>query len=500
MKKVKITQEQYDRLFTAKLTETTEVKGGINRVDKTFKKEFAGSGVKNLSEDNFDIKAPVAGISNSRMKMKKEPASLDENIFSPEVHQAVSELIHNIWLNPSQHGLSPFFKQHGVTWGDIASYLTSVGILGTAAGGVHKLVNFFKTKFNSNPQVAKQQKEQDIEKIVNKITKDPEAPWNKIQSEPPTYNPNRFKPLTRTSDAEHAALMPYLDPDNKGMPFKNTDEAFDVKTSSIGNYPAGAENNPDAPYNQPEPRLEKSKAKQIFKPLGMNKEIVLLNGPDGIYVFDYDNLSREELPNTEYQLNDEDVAQYVNDNFKNLSKGVGLQGFHEGADLVKMDEKLREELAKIYNKDQKFVHLLNRVEETTGAASSGAFTGALGGGNGPKIEKKNTPANSIISDEEEFLGGKKIEEEAPLEETTMAAGGTPQSSSTGQYTQPAIWAKNKKNWKGAAKPQYPNGKIVDKNVKSNDVSIYEAIAKKTGKTLEEVKNIIETKVLKNKPL
>ena len=568
MRKVKITQEQYDRLFTANLTESTEVKGGINRVDKTFKREFAGSDIKNLSEDNFDIKAPVAGIPNSKMKMKKEPASLDENIFSPEVHQAVSQLIHNIWLNPSQHGLDPFFKQHGITWGDITTYLTGVGVLGAAAGGVHKLVNFFKTKFNSNPEIAKEQKKEDIKKIVDKITKDPEAPWNKSQSENPeeakldtsvpVYNPDRFKPLTRTSDEEKAALMhyldpnntgmpfkaedpaytnrsksndpkdlmPYLNPDNKGMPFKNTDETFDIKTSSIGNYPAGAENNPLAPYNQSGPELEKSKAKQIFKPLGMNKDIILLNGPDSMYVFDYENLDRNELPNPAYELNAEDLTQYVNENFKILSKGVGLGAFNKGVDLVKMDEHLREYLAKIYNKDKEFVHLLNRVEEMTGAASSGAFTGPLGGSsNGPKIDKNNTPANALISDEEEFLGGKKIDE------TTSAAGGTPQSSSSGQYTQPAIWAKDKKNWAANKKTQYPNGEMVefdpctklnnnksaqngkcsqgaaDNVVKTHKTkgsviskSIYETIAKKTGKTVKEVKNIIETKVLKNKPL
>ena len=539
MKKVKITQEQYNRIFPTNINESTEVKGGINRVNKSFKKEFSGSGVKNLSEDNFDIKAPVAGIPNSKMKMKKEPKSLDENILSPEVHQAVSQLIHNIWLNPSQHGLSPFFKQNGITWGDITTYLTSVGILGIAAGGARKLRNFFKTKFNSNQDIAKEQKKEDVEKIVDKITNDPEAPWNKNTSQSnqpnttaPVFNANRFKPATKTSDAERASLMPYLDPNNTEMAFKkedpeytnrstsnnpedlmpyldpnntemafkNTDETFDIKTDSVGNYPEGTENNPRAPYNQSGPDLEHSKAKQIFKPVGMNKEIILLNGPDGLYVFDYENISREDLPNSAYELNEDDLAQYVNEKFKRISKGVGLEGFNNGAELVKMDEKLREQLAKFYNKDKKFVHLLNRVEEVTGAASSGAFTGSLGGSeNSTKIEKKNTPANALISDEEEFLG-KKIEEDTPLEETTTAAGGTPQSSSTGQYTQPAIWAKNKKNWKGAAKPEYPNGKIVDKDAKSDNVSLFETIAKKTGKTVEEVKNIIEAKGLKNKSL
>ena len=472
MKKVKITKEQYNRLFTANLTESTDLKGGINRVDKNFKKAFANSGVENLSEEPFDIKAPLAGVPNSKMKMKKEPEALDESIVSPELHQAVSELIHNIYLNPSQAGLSTFFKQHGITWGDLITYLTSVGIIGAAGGGGYKLLNVFKTKFSHKPEVAQHQKEQDIEKIVDKVAKDPKFRVNiKASDDPslgnneweyqPKYNPNRFKPFTSTPKDDYDKLNPYM-----------SDGEVD-ETSQI---------------NQDE-----SIGVQTFKPVGINKEIALLNGPDGLYVFDYAEI---DGGNSQLQLND--IAQYVNDNINSISKGGGLQDFEKGVELVKMDEHLREELANIYSNDKEFVHLLNRVEEMTGAASSGAFTGPIGGsGASPKIDKKNTPANALISDEEEFLGGKAIDE------TTMAGGAssTPQSSPSGQYTQPAIWAKNKKNWKGAAKPQYPNGKIVGKEVNSNDdISIYETIAKKTGRSIEDVKKLIEGKVLKNKPL
>ena len=78
--------------------------------------------------------------------------------------------------------------------------------------------------------------------------------------------------------------------------------------------------------------------------------------------------------------------------------------------------------------------------------------------------------------------------------------GSPQSSPSGQYTQPAIWAKNKANWRGAAKTQHPDGKMV--NVKNSVASeaMYETIAKKTGKSVAEVKKIIETKLHNTKPL
>ena len=632
MKKVKITKEQYDRLFTTPLMESTEEK------------------------------------------------TLDENVFSPEMHQAISELIHNIWLNPSQSGLSTFFKQNGITWGDIITYLTGVGVLGAAAGGVHKLVNMFKTKFSKQPEVAQHQKEQDIQKIVDKITKDPKAPWNiKASNDPslgnnnweyePKYNPNRFKPLTGPTQEDKDRLTPSLLPHR---PDTEVDE-----TSS---------NNQDIPDE------EKSNAPKLFAPMEkdlVSKDVLLLNGPDGVYAFFFGELNREDLPDPKLEMNPQDIADYVNQNYVTINKGIGKKGI-ANADLVKLDPEAKEALANMYSKNAELVELINRVQEMTGAASSGAFTGAIGGSNtsATKIDKKNTPANALISDEEIFddksieenvgetqstfmklirtaekdghikgmetsaqyvmsaakkvatqydalsneerkLKGKQyyqlflkeigkssnIAEDAPtngklgfligkqinlirtlytqgkydaakgemaqiqreeeisgpiksidasngipmlvvanargsnaasimwrknefvegwssfhyvytgagpqdtrilelfkvnfceppdesIAETTMAAGGTPQAGSTGQYTQPVIWAKNKKNWKGGAKPQYPNGKIVDntKDVSIVGKSMYETIAIKTGRSIEDVKKIIETKILKNKPL
>jgi len=80
MKKVKITKEQY-----TKLSESIDVNGGINRVNKTFKKEFSGGEVKNLGEEAFNISKPVAGIPNSKMQNAKAapaPKPISEEIFN----------------------------------------------------------------------------------------------------------------------------------------------------------------------------------------------------------------------------------------------------------------------------------------------------------------------------------------------------------------------------------------------------------------------------------
>jgi hypothetical protein len=85
---------------------------------------------------------------------------------------------------------------------------------------------------------------------------------------------------------------------------------------------------------------------------------------------------------------------------------------------------------------------------TSTGSVGGQFTGPLGATGKLNISPDYTPAKQleIINDEEE-LYGKPIEEDTP-------------STSSGQYTQPKIWAKDKANWAAAHRTQYPNGEMV----------------------------------------
>lgn len=484
MKKIKITESQYKRL----LSEIEGIKGGINRVDKTFVKTFKGADIKKLEpnpslmedEDGtpFNIKDAIPNVPNSKMKKKPEPqAPIHEDIFSPEFHQAIHNFIQNIWMNPSQKGLDRVFVENGITWGDITTYLTSIGVLAGVGAGVYKVKNFFKTRFSPDQKEAMQQKMEDIDKLTKMVEKDPEAPWNKqgeettyekkqrmqarpdsgFKAEPKPFNPNRFKPGLSEDEPESEHIV------------------------------------------------------EMYKLIGANKELAILSSPDGeLHVFDLENFEGMEP---------EDVADYVNSNHK-LKYGKGLEDFDAltagEIDLVQLDEELKQHLMQLYSKDQKFVSLLGKLEET-GAASAGAFTGPMSTGK-PQVSPGYSPAD-IINDEDAIYG-KKIEE-------TMAAGGTPQSSSTGQYTQPKVWAKNKANWAASKRTQYPHGEMVefdpctklnnnksaengkcsqgaiDKVVKTHTTpqsviskTVYEEVAKRTGRTLDEVKRIIQTK--KNK--
>lgn len=496
MKKIIITESQYKKIL--QLNEDPSVKGGgINRVDNFYKKTFKNTDVRELTPNDslmeepdaeaghssgsdgkkFDIRKNVQFTNpptqNNRMVPSKEPKEINEDIFSPEAHQAVYDFIENIWLNPSQKGLSTFFVENGITWGDIISYLTSVGILAGIGGGIYKVTNFFKRAFSKDKQEAMKQKMQDLDKIVKMVEKDPKAPWNQIEKkeEPKEETPWERKERWQKKPESGWTAEPKYNPNR----FKKIYE-------------------------------KESELEDMFKPIYKGKELTILNGPNGMYVFDHSNYDKDDL---------EGVAYIVNKDYSHITKGSGLKDFEKGDDLVKIDEELKEELRKLYEKDEEFISILNKLEEMTSTGSvGGQFTGPLGGTGKANISPDYTPAKQIeiINDEEE-LYGKKIEET--------------DASSSGQYTGVKVWAKDKANWAAAHKTQYPHGEIVDFDpctklnnnkeaqkgkcsqgavdhvVKTHQTkdsviskSMYETIAKKTGRTIEDVKKIIELKIKK----
>ena len=507
MKKIKLRKAQVERL-TSRLNEERAVSGGVNRVDKTFDKEFKKLDLK-LSEDTQS---------------------------SIEILKHFVDLIYN---NPSQSGLSTFFKQNGITWGDIATYLTSVGILGVTAGGVHRIANLFKKAYRS-----REEKLADLPKIADKAIESIKnnsdelilihnkrqggkptdlsskmAMQQKLGSgwkkEPEGFKPNRFTPPVKSTPIE----MPYMD----------TNES---------NYPANTENDPNTPWNEGDCQTDFPSKTDKFKGLYMNREIALLKSDEGSYMFDYTDIPREELPNPNCELDVEDIAIYVSRNYKNQSSlrfGNSLNDYLKGhADLIILTEQVKQWLRETYKKDKKFIIMLDKLMETTTAASSGAFTGLFGGNqktnkNITNPEQIPSKKLEIVNDEEKPLCRKADE---VIEEMTAAGSptGDPSSTTTGQYVQPRIWAKDKKNWAASKKTQYPNGEMVKfdpctklnnnkkaqnggcsqgaannvvktyktrDSVISKNESIYEQVAIKTGRSIEDVKNIIENKLNKD---
>lgn len=145
------------------------------------------------------------------------------------------------------------------------------------------------------------------------------------------------------------------------------------------NYPMGAENHPDAPWNQVDKTKEGEKAKEIVYDLTWtdNSEYAFFRDSSGnAYVLYIDSIERSELepyadreeiylgrdedgfPDVEYgewEITGEVLENYVNDSLGGLKIGRGLDDFYTADyDLVMIDDDLRNYLFEIadYIKDE----------------------------------------------------------------------------------------------------------------------------------------------------
>lgn len=356
---VKITKEQYNRIFASGLiNESDEIKGGLNRVNKEFKKEFSGSKIQNIkpvSETDFDIKAPVAGIPNSRMKAAKS-AKIDEteekgDSFDKEVVELIK------YLYRKSDTLSSFWKSHGLSYDAICNTLLSKGLI------ISKDGRYELSKNLGSPEAA-------IKAVTDQLS----------------------------------TLLPTQ------LPAKPVEVAED-------NYPAGAKDDPSAPWNQKDPEMTTpEKAKEIkLTPITYNDELVVLKDPQGqLYAFYHWSLEtndwlpyasvertyvgRDEEGEPDYDYDYESaekdadvIANYVNDNLASLSKGEGLDDWESGVDLVKLDEPLKQDLLRTYDKDKNIVKSLGGLQEASWDDAYKSFKDNLRQAHSPKPSTDETP-------------------------------------------------------------------------------------------------------------
>jgi hypothetical protein len=143
------------------------------------------------------------------------------------------------------------------------------------------------------------------------------------------------------------------------------------------NYPAGAEFDSRAPWNDNTQYGTPAKSKtSTYSVLAMDDEMSILLGPEGKkYFFYYSALDRDVLApyaereienaykdeegdiSTDYSDNwniDENVIEnYVNDNLGSLSKGVGIGDAESGVDIVEIDEPFKEDILNTFAKPGK---------------------------------------------------------------------------------------------------------------------------------------------------
>ena len=167
------------------------------------------------------------------------------------------------------------------------------------------------------------------------------------------------------------------------------------KLDEIGDYPLGAEYDSSAPWNQKEPDYrEGERVSGEFKVIGtLSDEIAILSNKSGEkFVFYYHHLPKDDfepyvdieqtyvgkdedgLPDFEYdenwEVSDEAIESYVNDNLDSLTIGVGLSDYEGGKDIVKIDAELTDDLVSVFGDEIK--GLLGLEEATTTGSVGGA--------------------------------------------------------------------------------------------------------------------------------
>lgn len=345
MKKVKITKEQYN-----KLVKTGIIKESMNQVDKTFDSAFAGkkvNSIKYVPEEKI-VTGPKFNIKTPLKNIEEEVNSLLEYIYG---------------LNEN---FSTFWESHDLTYEDLCETLESKGYLIKKEG-------------------------------VYKVSK-------------------KHGDANTVKEAMCGTLSEMLKP-----------------IEEVDNLPAGAEFDSRAPYNRQEPKtIRGEKPNKKFVDIKYtNSEIAIFRdlNTSEMYIFYYGDLDTKLLEpyadrygtldpegdveyGEDFEIDDDTIENYVNDNFPKLSKGVGVEDFESGkTDLVMVDEDLKDELLHLYDKDSRLVMVLEPIaeeyqrtpeeqkkldaiiskitskdkkdpdqldldlDEVTGAASSGSYTG-----------------------------------------------------------------------------------------------------------------------------
>lgn len=314
--KVKITKEQYNRIFASGLiNENNEVKGGLSRVDKAFKKEFAGNDVKNLKETDFNIQKPNPSLGKTAQGKFNKPVTEMGDSIKNEVQNLIK------YMYRKDENFSPFWTQNGLTYEDICNNLMDKKMVVSENG------KFTISKALGEPQKAIEMIENTLREMIGSenLTEldnypagaetDPRAPFN--QREPEVSKP--------------------IEPSQHNFKLVGMGREIALFKGQDGLYVFYHDN------------------------LGENE---LNNYSEREKYF----IGKDEVGDAEYEYGDfekspEAIENYVNDNLQSLSIGDGMNSYEEGSDLVKLDDDLKNYILSLYDKDKQIIKVLGSVSE-----------------------------------------------------------------------------------------------------------------------------------------
>jgi hypothetical protein len=151
----------------------------------------------------------------------------------------------------------------------------------------------------------------------------------------------------------------------------------------------------DHPANEPDDDYKQGYRPKSFpyKILANTGESAIFEKDGKLYYFNYDGLDKDDFedyadvpridmgpdedgfPDYEYgdwDIDEEVVSNYLNDNYSQLSTGYGLEGYEEGKDFIEIDQSLKNEILSIFN-DNKVKAALDKLKTSTNENQSGNF-------------------------------------------------------------------------------------------------------------------------------
>lgn len=327
--KLKITKEQYNRIFAAGLIneeQAPKIKGGLNRVDKQFKQAMNGKDVVNMKVTNeemktsdFNIQAPIKGVSKTRQGTFGKPMMEGED----QIKKETLDLIKYLYRKSDE--FSPFWGENDLSYDDICDTLEARKLV-IKKDGAYEL-----SKTLGSPEKAIEAVEKELRAMLG-------------------------NDKTRKNELEEGDWFDYL---------------------------------PNHPANQADPQY--SRGTHIKNPklivVGYNGEFAFVKGEDGtMYAFYYDGIDRDDFEeyadreiigaepdgeggydneySDEWDIDDEVLTDYINDNASTFKVGEGLDAWESGDfDLVKINDELRQDLLDMYDKDPMVVKTLGSLNE-----------------------------------------------------------------------------------------------------------------------------------------
>jgi len=142
---------------------------------------------------------------------------------------------------------------------------------------------------------------------------------------------------------------------------------------------------PDHPANQSDDNIKKGHEPKTspFNILADTKESAIFEKDGKLYYFNYSDLDRsdfeeyadravisvepdgeggydEELDDN-WEMDDDVISNYLNDNYSRLSTGYGLDDYEEGKDFIEIDQSLKDEILSMF-KDNKVKAALDKLK------------------------------------------------------------------------------------------------------------------------------------------